>query len=62
MVRVYSQEVEERDFPLSFTSRQRMESLASCVVMKDFALHHRIRQGESPEVKVRLRMINPNKG
>ncbi|RUS75490.1 hypothetical protein EGW08_016758 [Elysia chlorotica] len=50
MVRVYSQEVEERDFPLFPSSRQVAER-TSCVVMEDLALHHRIRHGDSAEVK-----------
>ncbi|XP_012934940.1 helicase with zinc finger domain 2 isoform X2 [Aplysia californica] len=51
IVRVYSEEVEERDFPTSTTISpgEFSRSQSTCAVQKDVALHHLIRRPENPE-------------
>ncbi|XP_059174915.1 helicase with zinc finger domain 2-like isoform X2 [Physella acuta] len=53
IVRVYSEEIEERDYPLSLNPKPTLTvkpSLA-CAVMEDVALHHLIRKHTNPESK-----------
>lgn len=54
IVRVYSEEIEERDFPVSLLPKPSSEikPQVTCTVMKEVALHHLIRGKENAESKV----------
>lgn len=50
IVRVYSEEIEERDYPISLSPNPKLTTKSSlaCAVMEDVALHHLIRKQKTP--------------
>ncbi|KAH9515064.1 hypothetical protein Btru_019075, partial [Bulinus truncatus] len=49
IVRVYNEEIEERDFPLATSPKRKSSPLSTIAVMEEVALHHIIRKKNTPE-------------
>ncbi|KAK7002884.1 helicase with zinc finger domain 2-like isoform X1 [Biomphalaria glabrata] len=49
IVRIYSEEIEERDFPLATSPKRMSRPSPTLAVMEEVALHHLIRKKNSPE-------------